>query len=80
MSEPMTETYWSVLHPTKPGWYWWKQGERVEPALVEDNGCGGLQVAWVGKEMRWQQYQWQDKGWEWKPMSVSDHDNVGDKQ
>ena len=27
----MSEIYWTTEHPTKPGYYWWKEGKDSRP-------------------------------------------------
>ena len=61
------ESIWTSSPPVEPGYYWWKQGERIEPCEVRDIGNGHLEAWFVGESDPLDQWQWQPD-WMWADM------------
>ncbi len=58
---------WSHEPPTEPGYYWWRQGDRIEPCemrLVDDD----LREVWfIGEADPLAEWQWQPE-WQWATL------------
>ena len=59
---------WTNNAPTYAGWYWWRQGERVEIARIGHDGIG-LLIAWIGERDICPIGLWQPH-WEWWPEKI----------
>ena len=59
---------WTTEKPTKPGYYWWRQGDRVEPCEIRQSGHHEqhLEVWFIGESDPLVYWQWQPD-WRWKP-------------
>lgn len=61
------ETFWRSDQPTEPRWYWWRQGDRIEPARVIS--VEGILVAqFIGENQTLEQVAWQPD-WLWADMN-----------
>jgi len=67
--EPVT--HWRSAIPLEPGYYWWRQGERIEPSQVSRTpGSETMYVHFIGEITGLPQEAWQPD-WQWMPMFVA---------
>ena len=65
---------WTSKKPTEPGYYWWRQGDRIEPCQIKElEDSDGLYLpntleAWfIGEDDPIVQWSWLDE-WFWMPL------------
>jgi hypothetical protein len=60
---------WQSNPPKAEGYWWWRQGDRIEPSKIVDIGDGELEVWFIGEHNPLDKQSWQPE-WRWMPMSV----------
>ena len=61
---------WKSDVPIEPGYYWWRQGGRIEPSQVTySDACETLYVHFIGEITGLPQEAWQPD-WQWMPMFI----------
>lgn len=58
---------WTREKPRKPGYYWWRQGDRIEPCEIRNPMDADLEVWFVGEADPLVEWQWQPE-WLWAEM------------
>jgi len=67
-------TDWSAEKPTEPGYYWWRQGERVEPCEIRAVEDSDLEAWFIGESDPLVEWEWQPD-WKWKPAREGQSDD-----
>lgn len=62
-------TEWTTEPPTNCGYYWWRQGDRIEPCevrVIYIDGDAEREVWFIGESDPLAEWQWQPD-WQWMP-------------
>lgn len=71
------DSQWTSEPPTEPRWYWWRQGDRIEPCQITQREGGALYAWFVAERNPLAQYQWQPN-WLWADMQFPAATRHGD--